>query len=153
MEFTKLAAMGAGMRGNGSPIARLQKLTPAQRQLIARAWPTLALASLAVALLPFRKAVRLGSVALGSRGAEPKDICWAVEAAARRLPLRAKCIEKGLAAQRLLRSAGHDATLHYGARHNAEKDRLEAHVWVTLNGEAIVGGDEASGFAEVARYS
>ena len=69
----------------------------------------------------------------------------------RRLPWRTKCIEKGLAVQRLLRSGGVDALLHYGARH-AENGMLEAHVWVSVDGETVIGGDEAPGFAELAQY-
>jgi hypothetical protein len=62
------------------------------------------------------------------------------------------CIEKGLVVQRLLRGGGVDAILHYGARHNPDTSRLEAHVWVTVDGESVIGGAEATGFAEVAKY-
>jgi len=62
------------------------------------------------------------------------------------------CIEKGLALQRLLRTSGTDARLHYGARHDPVSGRLEAHVWVTVDGRAVIGGEEAVGFAEVASY-
>jgi hypothetical protein len=62
------------------------------------------------------------------------------------------CIEKGLAVQRLLRSSGVDARLHYGARHAPKTGKLEAHVWVTVAGEVIFGGEEAAAYAELARY-
>ena len=81
-----------------------------------------------------------------------EDCLWAVDAAARRLPWRTMCIEKGLAVQRLLRRNGIDARLHYGARNNAYRDRLEAHVWVTVDGRAVIGGEEADDFAELASY-
>jgi hypothetical protein len=55
-------------------------------------------------------------------------------------------------AQRMLRSAGVDAILHYGARRNHESSVLEAHVWVTVNGRPVVGGEEAKGFAAIATY-
>jgi hypothetical protein len=62
------------------------------------------------------------------------------------------CIEKGLAVQRLLRSGGVDAVLHYGARHSPETGRLEAHVWVTADGQPIIGAEEAPQFAEIVSF-
>jgi len=113
----------------------------------------LTIASAAVALLPFKRAVRLGAVPLGPRRSIEIDDCtWAIEAAARRLPWRTVCIEKGIALQRLLRSRGIDAILHYGARHHPDSGKLEAHVWVSAGGKAVIGGEEAAGFVEVAAY-
>jgi hypothetical protein len=62
------------------------------------------------------------------------------------------CIEKGLATQRMLREAGIDAVLHYGARHADDSGKLQAHVWVSVAGETIIGGEEAPDFAEIATY-
>jgi hypothetical protein len=62
------------------------------------------------------------------------------------------CIEKGLAVQRLLRQSGVDALLHYGAQQIPSSGKLQAHVWVTVGGDAVIGGEEAAGFAELARY-
>jgi hypothetical protein len=136
-----------------NPIIRLHRLSPARRRLLLRALAVLSAASAAVAFLPFRRAIRFGCVA--PRAADRlsvTDCVWAVEAAARRLPWRAMCIEKGLAVQRLLRRAGTDATLHYGARHDPTSGRLEAHVWVTAAGRTVMGGEDAPGFAEIASY-
>jgi hypothetical protein len=136
-----------------NPIERLQSLSRERRRLLLRAAWMLSAASAAVALLPFRRAIRFGSAPDNGRLRLSIDECiWAVEAAARRLPWRTKCIEKGLTAQRLLRRGGVDARLHYGVRHQPETGKLEAHVWVTVGGNPVIGGDEATGFAEVARY-
>lgn len=135
------------------PLLRLYRMDPARRRLVLRAAATLSAASAAVALLPFRRAIRFGSAALGPRGGtSPEAMVAAVEAAATRLPWRTMCIEKGLAAQRLLRRGGTDAQLHYGARHDPETGRLEAHVWVTVDGVAVIGGEEAGGFVEIESY-
>ena len=80
------------------------------------------------------------------------ECVWAVEAAARRLPWRTMCIEKGLAAQHLLRKSGVDARLHYGARHNPDCGKLEAHVWVSVDGKTIIGDQSPLQFAELATY-
>ena len=124
-----------------------------RRQVLLRAAAILTAASATVALLPFRTAIRFGSVPLNHRGNVTLEECvWAIEAAGRRLPWRTVCIEKGLAAQRMLRGAGIDAVLHYGARHADGSGKLQAHVWVSVAGETVIGGEEAANFAEIATY-
>jgi len=136
-----------------TPLLRLYRMNPVRRRLVLRAAVTLAAASAAVALLPFRRAITFGSVPLGTRSAiAPSECVAAVETAARRLPWPTKCIQKGLATQRLLRLTGTDACLHYGARHHPDSGKLEAHVWVSVAGEIVIGGEEAHGFAELANY-
>ena len=78
------------------------------------------------------------------------DCVWAIEVSSRRLPWRTACIEKGLATQRLLRTAGVNAILHYGARHQGS--RLEAHVWVTVKDMSVIGGPEDIAFAKMAEF-
>jgi hypothetical protein len=132
---------------------RWRRLDAERRALLVHAAAVLAGASAAVAVLPFERAIRFGSLRRGRAGdVDSGKYVWAVETAARYLPLRTMCIEKGLAAQRLLRGAGADARLHYGARHHPQTGKLEAHVWVTLDGATVIGGEEADAFAEVATY-
>ena len=137
---------------SSTSLARLRCLNGRQRRLLLRAAVLLGLASAVVALLPFRIAVRFGSVRLGFGSARLDESVWAVEAASRRLPWRTMCIEKGLAVQRMLRSSGVDAVLHYGARNHPETGKLEAHVWVTVEARAVIGGGEAPDFASIAAY-
>lgn len=134
------------------PIGKLRRLDRQRRTLLVRAAITVTAASAAVALLPFRRAVRFGSVPLGEGQIGIEDCVWAVEAAARRLPWRALCIEQGLAAQRMLRRAGTDARLHYGAHRDIGSDKLHAHVWVSVAGRIVLGGEEAKAHAEIATY-
>ena len=134
-----------------NPLVRYQRLSEVRRGLLPRAITALAAVSVAVALFPFRKAIRSGSIKLRCRTeADADDIVWAVETASRHVPWRTVCLQKGLAAQRLLRAAGIDARLHYGARHEPDNRNLEAHVWVTVAGRPLIGGEEAAGFAIVA---
>jgi hypothetical protein len=136
-----------------TPIETFHRLSSEQRWLLLRAVRVLSTASAIVAVLPFKRAVSFGCVLRRqNRGAAVGDFVWAVTAAAKRLPWRTKCIEQGLAVQRMLRQSGVDAVLHYGARHDPQSGRLEAHVWVSVGGETIIGGEEASGFAEIAAY-
>ena len=133
-------------------LVRIYRMTSERRRSLLRAWLVLTIASAAVALLPFRTAIRFGARAIGRRGRPPQDWISAVESAACYMPWRTMCIEKGLAVQRLLRGSGVNARLHYGARHAEDTGKVEAHVWVTVAGEAIFGGEEAAGYAELARY-
>lgn len=135
-------------------VARFARLSSDRKRLLLRAALVLTGASAVVALLPFRRAIKFGSIPLGRRREVAIDHCvWAVEAAARRLPWRTMCIEQGLAAQRILRASGIDAVLHYGARHKGDECRLEAHVWVTVDGKPVIGGAEAQVFAAIASFS
>ena len=138
---------------SANPLARYKRLSKIRRMLLPRAMVFLVIASAAVAWLPFRKAIRISSTGLKRRSAAtPEDVVWAVEAASRRVPWRTVCLQKGLAAQQMLRSAGFDAILHYGARHEPERRDLEAHVWVTIDNYAVIGGEEAGSFTRVATF-
>ena len=132
--------------------AKFRSLDHGRRRLVVRAAVSVTAASAGIACLPFRHAIRFGSVPVSAQSElRIDDWLWALEAVARRLPWRTMCIEKGLALQRLLRRDGIDARLHYGARHVAG-GKLEAHVWVTVAGRPVLGGEEADGFAEIASY-
>lgn len=131
---------------------RLRGLSGERRRLLLQAATLLTLASTAMTLLPFRRAIRFGCVVPGHRRSSAEDVVWAVEAAAGRVPWRTMCIEKGLVVQRMLRLAGVDAILHYGARHHPDTSKLEAHVWVTVDGRPVIGGAESGEFARIAHY-
>ena len=132
------------------PITTLRRLSPAERLLLAEAAVTLCLAALAIRLLPFRRTVGFGAISLGSKAGLPlPSLLWAIDAAARRMPFRAACFERGLAAQRMLRRRGQDARLHYGV---APGERLQAHVWVTLRGTIVEGAATAARHTEVGAW-
>jgi hypothetical protein len=116
----------------------------------AEAAMALTLASLAVRLLPFRWLVRtMGRRDPVRRGAfrDTGSVRRAVHRASRRLPWRTVCIQQGLAAHWMLRRRGMPAKLHYGIRNGVE--RLSAHVWVTVEGAAVVGEEHEDPHAPV----
>lgn len=142
--------MTAAIRPRRRPLGR------ANRRLLAEALPALALASLAVKLAPFRR------VAAWARGRERKAAVamdqatlrkarWAVEAWARRVPWRAVCFQKGLALHWMLRRRGVASVLHYGVAQEAGTV-LKAHVWVSVGGIPVIGGEESGGFACLATF-
>lgn len=121
--------------------------------LSGEAMASLALMSAAVAILPFRRAIRLGAgvTAVGSadEAAVIRRIVWGVARVARVVPWRALCLQQGLAVQVMLRRRGVDAVLRYGVG-NGPDGELAAHVWVTVGTTAVIGGDVVQAYREVA---
>jgi hypothetical protein len=76
---------------------------------------------------------------------------WSVDAWARRVPWRAVCFQKGLAAHWMLRRRGIASVLHYGAA-QAPDEGLSAHVWVSVGRTIVTGGGEAPRFARLASF-
>ena len=122
--------------------------------LLAEALAALALASLAIALLPFRRVAATAS-AWGRKPVHTdaetvRRVRGAVQGWARRVPWKAVCFQRGLALHWMLRRRGIRSVLLYGVRHQDEG--LAAHVWVDVDGETVIGGEEAPGFACLARF-
>jgi hypothetical protein len=135
-------------------LPRFQKLDRTRQRLLIEAVATLTFISVALHLLPFKRAIRLGAVRISPRhpGSKVEDVIWAVEAAARRLPWTIVCIQSGISAQRMLRRRGKEAILHYGVGNGRRSENLEAHVWVAVDGQPVIGGEEARAFAPVAAF-
>ena len=136
-------------------LPRLHRLTGADWRLLGEALPTLVWASLAIAFLPFRRVAAAASLPSGQAARDDRDearkIAWAVNAWARRVPWRAVCFQRGLAAHRMLRRRGYESVLHYGVAQEEAKG-LSAHVWVSLDGRTVIGGEEAPRFACLATF-
>ena len=135
-------------------ISRLAPLARRRRALLAEALLAVAVASAAIRFTPFKRAIRMGSLRLAGPpvpGDIAEDVRRAVEAAARKVPWRAMCIQKGLALQWMLRRRGIDARLHYGIARDEAGD-LEAHVWVAADDRVVIGGAEAPRFKCVATF-
>jgi hypothetical protein len=123
--------------------------------LLIEALVELTAASLKVQFLPFKhitSAITRRAITAEGCAVDVARLRWAIEAAARRLPLRTKCIEMALALQAMLRRRGVPSVLHYGVRHD-EKGTLGAHVWLTIDGAFVIGGECAPDFACVATFA
>ena len=127
-------------------MARFLALEAPRRALFVEAAIALGVSAAAIRLVPFHRAFRLGARPLGKKsGASVRDMVWAVEAAAKRVPWKTVCFQKGLALQMLLRRRGIEAKLHYGVGYDPERS-LRAHVWVSAAGDIVIGGDDAPDF-------
>ena len=87
------------------------------------------------------------------RGVVPADIAavrWAVEAAARHLPISLTCLPQAFAASWMLMARGGRPLLHYGVA--KRENCFEAHAWVEQDGKPVVGHREAGRFTELACF-
>jgi hypothetical protein len=128
------------------------------RLLLAETFCWLALAWIAIAVLPFRHVARLASIEGRRQEPTPKvraetvrRVRWAMGACVGRVPWPAKCFQQGLAAQFMLRRRGMHSVLYYGAAPD-DKQGLSAHVWVRDGDVDVVGGDIASRYAVLAKF-
>jgi hypothetical protein len=122
--------------------------------LLLEASLVLAAASAILHLLPFRRAIRFGSGGVPDLVDPPIDLRRverSVERAARIVPWRTVCLQKGVALQWMLRRRGVDARLHYGIGKD-ERGALRAHVWVTAGQAMLIGSAEAPLYQTVATY-
>jgi hypothetical protein len=154
---TRRSATAGTMTRDRSALRRLSRAGLTNVLLFSEASMTLASSSLAIALLPFKRLHGL----LGHHGSNlraptaderrVRQICWAVEAAAKRLPWRTVCFQKGVALHWMLRRRGIPTYLHYGVGKSPEAE-LAAHVWISHQDVILMGGDVASDFTCVATY-
>lgn len=125
--------------------------------LLAETLAVIAVASAAIRLVPFRRLVRVASLGPlagnrpGMRGAGVDELRWAVEAVSRRVPWRVVCFQKGLALHLMLRRRGTPSLLHYGVGKDKEGE-LAAHVWISVEGEIVMGGQVGGRFTCLATY-
>ena len=139
-------------RGSSSRARRLLSRDGAR---VAEAMTCLALARLAVIVLPFRLVARR----LGVKRAETPEsarpdpashgVAWAIAAAARRAPWRTECLEQALAAKAMLRRRGIASTLYLGMA----RDPVAAHAWVRVGDLNVTGGRDVARYAIVATFA
>jgi len=114
----------------------------------------LALASLLIAILSFRRIAAIAAVRRSRTAATPaqaRAIERAVAAWGRRVPWRAVCFQQGLAAQLMLRRRGLVAALYYGAARD-ETGQLIAHVWVRSGAVDVIGCEGAERYGLLAVF-
>lgn len=134
-----------------------------ERMALAEAMALIIVAAPLVRWLPFRllaKAISRPVTNVLPHDDRRRDlgdlVAWAIDRAAKRSPLRAMCIECGVAAQWMLRRRGIDATLFYGiglgGGETTSGRGIDAHVWVMDGVTDIVGQPEPGRYAIVAQF-
>lgn len=125
--------------------------------LLVEALATLALASVAIRLLPFRRVAGLAGSKQGQTADDVAKVRQAIDAWARRVPWKTVCFQRGLALHMMARRRGIASVLHYGVAQLPAKGplpdkALAAHVWVEVDGRTVIGGEEAPRFARLASF-
>jgi len=141
---------------------RFFQRTGRERALFFEALLYLAWAKILVRTLPFRRlAARLGQAQRQTpetitprERALAVDISWAVQAAARHVPLGFVCLPQAIAAHRMLRRRGLPATLYLGvASDPAKREILTAHAWLRAGDKIVTGENEIAGHVVVATFA
>ncbi len=144
-------------------LRRLARIGGSRRALLVEAALWLALARLALIVVPFPwLARRLGTFAPPSAapaGGNPPDehvalareIGWAVTRAARYVPFKAVCLPQAMAARVMLKRRGISSVLHFGAAKGKEKP-FDAHAWLDAAGVEVTGFPVAVQFTEIACF-
>ncbi len=134
-------------------IAKFLALGPDEKRLFIEAWTVLAAMHIAVRAMPLQRLIAFVSRPRAARSASRPDvqtIVRAVERASIAIPGGRNCLVRALAAELMLRRAGHDAELRIGVA-NAEADVFKAHAWVEVAGKPVIGEFESGEYATLAR--
>lgn len=120
-------------------LAKLRTLSPAERRLLFQALLLLPLASTGLRVGGMRR-TRAWLDGLVRSGAEPAldaaTVARMVRIAARRGPVRAKCLSAALTLESLLKRHGHRGELKLGVRKGQRG--LEAHAWIEHGGAPLM---------------
>jgi Transglutaminase-like superfamily len=122
--------------------------------LEAVAW--LAVARLAILLLPFRLLTEIAGRASSAPTREADSrlafrIGNAVDTAARIVPWRAVCLPRAIAARLMLARRGRGSVLHFGVG-KGEGGALHAHAWLEAEGTVVVGRGGAASVTHLAQF-
>jgi len=137
-------------------LTRVQRTSWGERLILAEAVGALAVAALAIRLVPFKTLAAAAGSAGQGKESEAEDsvvekIRWAVRVTAPHLPWKILCFQEGLALHSMLRRRGVASYLHYGVGQSADRG-LSAHVWVSVDGKILIGEEEASSHACLATF-
>ena len=132
----------------------LRGMRGAQLLLLVEAALFLALARLAILVIPFRRIVPW----LERSPDEPQrdaiqiaTVRQAVEIAARNVPWNAVCLPQAMACKAMLARRGQGSALHIGAA-KGTREELMAHAWLVAGGEIVIGEEDSSRMTPLARF-
>jgi hypothetical protein len=136
-------------------LTKFRALSSADKWMLLHATVWLALARLALLVLPFRRlAARLcREMDKGDGSPDPRlleRIGYAIRTAAANVPWRSDCFPQSIAGRMLLKHYGYASTIHLGVEKVGDKD-VAGHAWLTCGGTVITGGEGLDRYAEIHR--
>jgi Transglutaminase-like superfamily len=132
----------------------LPGISGAQRLLLVEAALFLALARLAILVIPFRRIVpwlERSPDAPQHDAVTIATVRQAVEIASRNVPWNAVCLPQAMACKAMLARRGQGSALHICAARGVG-DGLMAHAWLVAGGEIVIGEDGSSEMTPLARF-
>jgi hypothetical protein len=133
-----------------------------ERRLFVEALIELCRAKTLVHTVPFRRlaptfgrpqAETAGAIAPADR-AIAVQVSWAVQCAARHVPLGFVCLPQAIAGQRMLRRRGVGSTLYLGvASDRAKPEAITAHAWLRAGDKIVSGEREAAHHRRLASFA
>ncbi len=142
-------------------LAKWRQCSRREKTLLLEALGWLALARLAILLLPFKViAPYVGHPQQETpadiepaREAQAGQVGWAVRAAAAHTPWESTCLVQAIAAQRMLHRRGIPGTLYLGVAKDPDNPaRLKAHAWVRCAATILTGHAGYQQFTVVSSY-
>jgi hypothetical protein len=141
-------------------LKRVLRLPLAQKGLLLETLALLALARVAVLLLPFRWVARV----MGKQEAQTpvqydpgkarhvRRIAVMVHKTSRNVPWTSKCLDQALAAKIMLARRGIAATVYFGVKNDAH-GRLAAHAWLRSGTLYVTGGASRNHFTIINTFA
>ena len=145
-------------------LGKIVRRKPAELLMAAEALVLLGIFRVCLAVVPVRRII--GAITRGKAGPEAggdlnaaesaavmaRRVRWAVSAAARHSVVEFVCFPQALAGYTMLRWRGTPSTEVYGVGRSPEGE-LRAHTWLTVGDRIVLGGEAASEFTAVERWS
>jgi hypothetical protein len=144
-----------------SRLGKFLLLPSADRWLVSETVLFLALARVAVVVLPFRMvASALGKQSIDladtSEITEPSPqidrVRWALRRISCHTPWRSNCLAKAFAGRLMLRRRRIASTVFFGMAKNSD-GRLQAHAWLRTGNKALTGGSNLDRYAILAKFT
>ena len=143
-----------------SDLKRFLRASQGRRGHLGEALVALAIARVAMAVLPFRRiAAWLGTPGVESPPVAPaedirvaQEIGWAVGILGSRVPWDGRCLARALAATGMLRRRGLESTVIFGACQN-ESSGFDAHAWLRLGPFIVTGEPEHERFRTLTTFA
>jgi hypothetical protein len=137
--------------------ARVTTLATPHGRRVVEAAIQLTRVSLELRVVPSARTDRLGSLRTGAASEqvnvaqlrEAQRVGWAVFRAARLLPWHPTCLRQAIAVKRMLHHRGINGQLQLGV---SKLTVGEAHAWVTVQGQPIIGHGELERFVVLAGF-
>lgn len=89
----------------------------------------------------------------GKPGPETLQLANSIRRISYIVPWESKCLVQAVVAKILLKNKGMRSTLYLGVRKSGDGSSLEAHAWLDVGEQTILGGEVADQFTEVSSYT